>query len=340
MKRTTASILSVTCVVMLQSAAGFAADTQIPVPSGWTPSPFLFAGSQNNVAVALDQGDPVIDGSRVMQAALSGATVLTDIVGKVSSLEYAPDGNSLLVHHVDASASRVTLLGVSGVMLWTKIDQRAFFFSTTGEMVCAWKGGGEIGYGNEVEIFDLSGTTVRKVTADGPLVGAVVVGNGDAVILAVGRTLMRVRTAGDRGIEWTVHSDNEDPNTVGLIDLGIEDRFVVMQEYAHFEVRNLVDGSLAYDYDPQLLAAAGGAKTEYQYAQYDPYAAQLPTRLLLSDNTSNGMLLNLSTGTLVSKPMNVTTPPGFTLLREIIGSKRLLVGSTEIRIRPMVVVIE
>ena len=91
-------LLSILCVSALSALSVSAADLLVPFPAGYEPNWHLYDARAGNLVVAIHPTGNEST-SRVFQVRSSQNLVTTDIAGDVRWLEYAPDGQHLLVGH-------------------------------------------------------------------------------------------------------------------------------------------------------------------------------------------------------------------------------------------------
>ena len=308
-------------------------DMRIDGPPGWTLNQFFHASGGGNVAVAFHEGNP-FERTRVMQYR-EGGTVFTDLPGKAHALEYSADGRLLLAHQVfrtdPPGNHRISLIDGQGAIRWSKNDNRSFYFSSTGEVIYAWQSGDEGGRSSVLEIFDIAGTSVRRVDAGKPLLAGLTLGTGDRVVLGIGHSVIAINPSAGATPVWRIDLPDSDPPLLSFRPVG-PGRFIVDLGYGQFKVVNR-DGLVEFNYVPAVLAQNSPSRTQDDYAQYEAYAGPSANTLLLYDGTARGLLLNLSTRELTAKQIDATVPPGFTLGRGIGAHKLVLLGSNSIRIR-------
>ena len=309
-----------------------AGDHIVPLSQGWTPNFYFATTTETEVAIALHQGQSPTD-SRVMRKVIDGPEYTTDLTGQVSWLQFSPgtDGH-LLAHHRNSAGSKVTLLDSEGLVVWTKDDDRIFSFSTTGEAVYARTPESAVGAGTSVEILNRSdGSSLRTVDAGTALVGVVVFGSGERVVLALGHSLVAMDVGEGIQTAWQIDLGDAEPFIEELRPLG-PIRFVVEQSYGSFKI---IDdkGNVSYSYDPIVLGQNDPKNDAQDYAQYTVFPTKDPDEFILFDGSTDGLHLSLPTGSLEPTYIDTTTPPGFTLLRKIEAERLTLISATEVRVR-------
>jgi hypothetical protein len=108
------------------------------------------------------------------------------------------------------------------------------------------------------------------------------------------------------------------------------ERFLILQALGKFQVVT-TDGSIVYTHDPEPI---GATNPQRNYAAYVPYPTPSPNTLLLFNGTFDGLVLNLTTGALTNKQLDLATPTGFKLIRNNIEqSKLVFYSASSVRIR-------
>ena len=316
--------------------AADAADQTLSIPTGWTASPYRFAASAQRSAFILypAASNPYLTSSKIMIAATSGAPVFAELTGKAFAISQSPNGSYVLVHQDGPDARRVTLLSATtGATVWTKSnDNREFAFSATGSALFAHKVQGESAAGNVVEVFDLAGAMTRRVSFDTTITSAVVADDGSQVVVAMGRTVSAFRFPGGSTVtEWSMNLGGSDEPISQLRSLG-PDRFLVLQELGHFKVVRW-SGTVEYTYNPAALDAADPARSFEDYASYEVYPTPLANKLLLFRNSPDALILNLTTGALTSKSIDIAAPQGFSLMNLVESNRIVFNSATQLRVR-------
>src|SRR5262249_40950083 len=131
-----------------------------------------------------------------------GSQVTTAFPRKVYAVMYAPSSRHLLVLQSLGGCQGpmgIHLLDSSGHVLWSKTDERSFRFSTTGQVIYARPQGlPSLPGGNEVELFDLAGRSLRSVTLPDPVYAVVVPGSGERIIIITEHSVVCVERVADR----------------------------------------------------------------------------------------------------------------------------------------------
>jgi hypothetical protein len=268
--------------------------------------------------------------------------VYTDLAGKAYALSYSPTGDYLVVQTAVSGtdshgASQVSLVDGTGGIVWTKSDERSFSFSTTGQVLYAWQAPDVHGPSPRLEVFGLDGTSLRAIEIDSrPIMAAAVFGSGDRVVLGFGTGAggsLQCLAVSSNALNtlWTVGLNPSDAELESLVPLD-GSRLILKQVLGYFKVIN-ADGVIEFSYDPGALGSDDPVRDPVDYAQYQPYPGGVPGEVILFDGTTRGFRVDLSTGVLSERTLDVTTPDGFTLRKAILGGKILLVGASQIRIR-------
>lgn len=320
--------------VMLAAGFAHAADQLVSIPTGWKACPYFFSGTSTRTAVVLYPStvDPFASSSRLL---LIGAAteISVDLPGKVYWTSVSPVGDLLLAHHENSAGASVSLVSLSdGAVQWTKNDSRIYAFSSTGEVLYAVKRSeGGVGAGRSVEVFSLSGASLRRVSFETDILDALVLGDGSSVIFIAGRTIARTRVVEPREREWgiTIPETDQLPMELRLIDAN---RFVVKQESARFRIIS-TSGQIQFDFDAATRSAVDPGRTPAAYARFRPISTPVTNKALLFNGTSDALLLNTATGTLTSKPLDVAAPQGFALMDWVEANRLVLFSPTQLRIR-------
>ena len=332
--------------LLLLVGSSVADDHVIVFPGGWYVDDEIGPHDASSTGYAVTaykykDDDPynLYDQSIVIQSALGGSTYTTEFSGKVYGLSYSPTGSHLLVRQVESGGSsaaathRVHLLGSNGEILWTKVDERAFYFSTTGEVVYAWDPGTFFGGGLSVQLFDLGGEPLKVVSVDIPPMGVVVVGDGSSVIFQVKYSVFSLDTTTSPPTEnWRIDLGSEYPKAMfaRLID---SDRFVVRQDRGVAIVVG-VNGTLEFTYDSQALGDANVILTPNDYAQYRMYAGPAPGTISLFKGTSGTFTLVLLEGELTPRSITTDRPSAaFKLGPHLLNQNLFFFSRAEVRVR-------
>jgi hypothetical protein len=170
------------------------------------------------------------------------------------------------------------------------------------------------------------------VQFDTIVTSALVANDASGVIVAIGRTVTAFRLVdGSITPEWSFDLGTVDPPIHRLESLG-PNRFAVLEELGYFKVVRW-DGTIEYSYNPEALDAADPARTFEEYASYRVFPTPLADKLLLFRNSSDALILNLTTGTLTSKSIEIAAPQGFELMHQIISSRMVFNSGTHLSVR-------
>jgi hypothetical protein len=160
-------------------ASGSATEFEISVPQGWTIDGLetYDASPISNAVVAYQFQDNRVVRSVVIQAMLDGTQYTTEFDTKVSFLQYASDGSSLFVRRGlerlpdERVLGETCLLDNQGQVLWSRVDTRSYRFSSDGSVIWAWRTPPMDArpQENEIEIFDLSGESLKTIEKTRPL---------------------------------------------------------------------------------------------------------------------------------------------------------------------------
>ncbi len=302
------------------------ADTTIGLPPGWTPDFTIYAASNDCVAVSLESES----GYRVYQ--LRGNLVVqTNVLSNISHMEYSANASHLLVSYVYEGKRRWSLIDAAGAIVWTKTDHRIYEFSTTGERIFAWDST-DLGVRGRASMFDLNGVHSREWDLGGPWVDAMLVGTGDRVLLASSLGVTCIDQSAAQVWELSFNGD-DDARITGIRALG--GLLLINQHWGQFKLANIASGALVYNYDPYLLGG-GVLEAAREHMRYSASLGVAPgTVLLINLNlpADNGRLLTLSSGAIQPHPIDVSTPPGFTLLPYTRDRKLIMMSGTQLRIR-------
>lgn len=324
-------------VALVASSIGLAADQVVTVPSGWSVCPYRFAASSQGVALMLypTTSDPFVSTSKIMLVGLSGTTTLTELPGKAFAIAFSPNGSYLLVHHNGSDGPKVSLLsGTTGSVIWTKTaEPRLFEFSATGTVIAARKVKSEwTASGSTIEVFDLTGTSLRTVDLNVPVTGAVLANGDSNVILALGQTLAAFDFSQvPMARTWSLDLGSSDGPLIGVSSLGT-DRFMASEELGRFKVIKW-NGTVDYTFDPTTLAAGDPGRPFKVYASYNAYPTPLANKLLLYNGTYDALLLDLTTGNLTSKALNMAFPQGFKVIPQVGSGRLVAVSDTQVLVR-------
>ena len=218
-----------------------------------------------------------------------------------------------------------------------------FRFSTTGQKISV-AGGRAEGRGRELNIFDATGESVRRVAihTNGVsfqpkdfMIGALVIGNGDKAIVYTLGGLMCVSTASDPPVVlWLIPNTRPDEIRSEVV-YALDESTVVQTLPTGFRIVRVEDGSTVYSWDTAALAAASQdpARTPAFWKTYEPFAGKTPGTVLLFNKTALAFVLDLATGALSELPIDATVPSGFQLQSELTKQQAVLLSPTEARIR-------
>lgn len=332
MKTTLVPIL----ICLVATSVSLAGDTKVPAPQGWNVVPFYHAATADNIAFGATQTDPPVV-TKVTQHR-SGVPITTDIAGKVGSLTYSADGQYLLVHHVtpasDGSAHgvpKISLLDSTGGVVWTKIDNRSFFFSTGSTQIYAWQASDIWEKSSELEVFSLAGNSLHVLDAGHNIRAALLLGSGEQIVVAAEHSLLCLSTS-DSSTVWQINLAAADP-PVTRIEALEGNRFTVFEYYGFFKIVGH-DGTVEYSYNPKVLGDADPNRTPLEFAQYMPYSdLSSPGELVLFDGSDDGLQLSIGTAQISPRALYTSVPPGFTLRKSLSGGRLILLSTDEVRIR-------
>jgi len=336
------------------SPVAFCTDISLAIPSGWglsAPAETPYAIGGDSIAFALTQLPTPSDSSRVLQIRNFSTTqtiVTTDIPGKVAALEYSADGTRLLVNRTSGAFSpggiRASIVDASGHVISTRDHWSFFRFSTTGQKISVGGGSGPRGLGRELNIFDATGESVRRVAihTDGAsfrskdmIIGELVIGSGDKAIVYTLGGLMCVSVASDPPVVlWLI--PNIRPEEIKSERVyALDETSVVQTLPTGFRVVRVEDGSTVYAWDTVALAAASQdpARTPAFWKSYEPFAGKTPGTILLFNKTAIAFVLDLATGVLSELQIDNSVPAGFTMRSGLSKQQAVLLSPTEARIR-------
>lgn len=316
---------------MALASAAFATDLNLRVPDGWSFDVHgtVHAASPHGFAVGVHKyqtnvPENVYRESRIVQY-VDGATYSTDFPGKIHVLRYSPGGERLIASQVGApdlgrDERRTILLDDHGRIIWQTIDSRPYFFSTTGEVIFAWRRSGM------VEIFDLDGKPIKHVSIDASTTDVVVLGRGDRVIFALAGSVLCLNVGPPLATEWRIDE------AILMLEPFDRSRLLATQEGRRFMVIGL-DGTVQYRYDLDSLSAeSGGAPSGY--ARLIPQAG-VGGSIALYDGSPKGFVADPVSGTISPRTFNATPPAGFEPHSRILDGKLFFFSPDEIRVRSL-----
>lgn len=332
---TTRLSLAFALLMTCGATSAIAADLVADIPSGWKVAPTWFAVGGNKVSVILHPIDfePTIAGSKILTISTSGSAVC-DIQGKAFYFQYSPDGSALLIHSNTQTTPIVASLNpLTCVTQWSKSpDTRLFKFCPDGTCVFARDVRSEWSApGNVVEIFDLNGATIRRITLEHPPVGILPFAQGSRFLLALRRDLAFFKDEPTLVREWKTALPAPDQPVTGLVPLG-PNLAMASQEYGHFRLVR-PDGTSPYVFDPTALDAADPTRNFGDYASYQPSTTPLANKLLLFNGTEDALLLDVVTGALTGKRLSLTPVPGVKPFPMVSDGKLVFYSNVQVRVR-------
>jgi hypothetical protein len=331
--------------LVIFASASLAADLHTPVPRGWTAavntSPFAFSPEGIALAVFRYKDDPppgstTVDQSRVIQIANGNILSQTDFTGKTVGLAYSRDGQILLVRNLDpASGMQVHAMDTTGAVAWTKNDNRVFSFSTTGESIFAVTPRGLFRLDNAVEFFDLAGNSINQLTVDRAIWGAMALGAGDGVIVAMENSLLRLSVEAPPATTWTVTPDPA-PSRFEWAGFRCLDsqRILARQFWGEFMVVT-TSGAVSYRHDPFELANNDPENGPGDYAEYDAFAIEGSSDLLLFDGSTRGYRVDAATHDLTPVVLDSAGPSGTVTKKWVQYNRILILASDSITLRDL-----
>lgn len=251
-RRKKSILLLTTLVLVFTPNVLVASDDIVHVPLGWELDPLNgpFDIGPEGIAFVVyryeDERRVVTRDSQVIQT--SGETIVgrTELPHRVVSVEYSPDGETLIAHQWTPehrtgewlTKFRVFSLDRDGRVNWTVDESRHLRFSGTGEVLYSF-------WNNEFTLRDLAGNRTRTLDLREhiPRPGLFphgrqgwVSGNGDRVVVLGRRTVVCLSIGPDSVTEqWRVDFKTDDEDATGIRHLS-DDRFLIDQAMGRFMV--------------------------------------------------------------------------------------------------------
>jgi hypothetical protein len=180
---------------------------------------------------------------------------------------------------------------------------------------------------DEVDVLNLDGTLRHRHRLARPVKSAVSLG-AELTAVHCGASVIALQNGPEA---WRVDMQPSDHPFSEIAAFGSQ-RLLVKQFYNWFMLLN-GDGSVAYRFDPEALAAAQPGTSWADFSKYTPWPTSDADRVLLLDGSSAGKLLRVSTGALQPLTVDVSLPAGFTFVPGRHGGRLLLVSATHLRVR-------
>lgn len=347
-------LIALLCVSVCLESTQAASDIQIAFPSGWVIStysrtPYAFGG--DSVAFVLRQNSSAAGATRVLQVRNIGASqtlVTTDIPGDISSIEFSPDGSRLLVNHnspsFGAGGHRASVLDATGAVTWYRDQGGPSRFSTSGQSLSVTAGADERSFGREINVFDVSGSFVRRVVTrtDVPtrkdfLFSSILVGNGDkAIVYTIGGLTSVLLTTDPPAMLWRL--TNSRPDLIEREQVyPLDESTLVQTQPTGFRIVRIEDGAVLHAWDPIALSSANPDTSPSYWSGFRVSAGSAPGTALLFDSSSVVFVLDIATGSLNKGMVNASVPAGFAIQPDLYRQKAVFLSPTGARIRNLIV---
>lgn len=342
---------------LLTYGTAVAADRVFSLPPGWwvDPTTSPYALRRDTLVVAVVNSNLPVSMSRIVQIrGVSGSgpttTVMTDVPGRAEYIEVAPDEQRVLVHSYPVGISegqvRATMLNAAGSVLWSQEGPRQFAFSTSGAALLSTSAGGRY-LGPVLQAHNSGGTLIGTLSLvvgaagaesqryEEPR-GACLVEAGESVIVATRTALARYSFSSPPTLQWTSQNQSCTKAYTGARVFDVT-RVVAERSDGGFELVRVADGVVEYTFDPAAMDQADNnpAMTRNDWASYQVYPGSTPDTATLFNRTSSAFSLNLRTGVCTPLPVDVSTPAGHEVRRQIDGGRMVVLGANEVRIRPV-----
>jgi hypothetical protein len=317
-----------------------AEDRRVQIPGGWEVAPVGVAVCRTGVLVNLEPlgSDAYYTHSQLMFIEKGGGISFTDIPRKVAGIQCDPTGDHVLAHHFGPEGEHFTLVSEpSGEIVWTKSTDEFFQFSPTGKFLYAESAGSGPGCHDSIprKIRDLN--KIKLYNLDGKPRGVITLKKVPHKFFFVDDTTAAVRTTGGFTIYrvslyrlvrlWDYAFDPKVDPWAGVSLLGRN--LILVTEHPPGQPQRTkilaLDGKILYDFDNKTALPVGNS------ASYDlrPWTEG---QLLFYNQTPDAFVLDVATGVLKSKRLDIAPPPGFKL-RQFAHFTAVFVSDDEVIVR-------